>query len=293
MPSMTEARALTLLRERDANPASPHGDKLLHQLTAGRWGERRFRGGLELLVAPYAKLMDRADRTDSDAAAAAWARLAREATAYLALFERPECAAFVRQADIRSSVLPELLLRTLRTTLTPWPHLEVSGQRDLVIEMRFDLASAGLFTPRMQRVDVAVIRRTELHIDEEEVADFCLPLFAAEVKTNLDKNMLGGIEDSVAAIRRTFPSCRYFAVAEWADFAVKGQNYASSAIDEIVILRRQRRSEVRRPGAKARQIDATLLRDVVGAAREHVEQLHVGRTDLAERLPRGRLVRTP
>ena len=88
-----------------------------------------------------------------------------------------------------------------------------------------------------KRLCVAVVKNNVIKFNDKEY-NLSIPLLAIECKTNLDKNMLSGIEFSVSEMKKTFPQCNYFVVTELSDFAVDKLNYASSGINEMYILRK-------------------------------------------------------
>ena len=115
-------------------------------------------------------------------------------------------------------------------------------------------------------------------------------MVAIEVKTNLDKNMIGGVEYSVERLKKTFPLSKFFLISEFADFAYKKQNYASTPIDEIIILRKQKRSEVRRDKTKIRGLDKGLVESHITEILEYLESTLNSPDELNARMKQGRLI---
>ena len=58
--------------------------------------------------------------------------------------------------------------------------------------------------------------------------------------------MIYGIINTSESIKKLFPNSLYCCVTEFADLDLKTQNFKYSDIDEIYILRKQKRSEYRR-----------------------------------------------
>lgn len=199
---------------------------------------------------------------------------------------------FSHQSDFVSSLLPELLCVLFRRVvgdLRLGAIIAVTSQKDIVIECNFDCASGGRIIEKRKRMDVAIIAPGTLKFRDTEV-EFGIPAVCLEVKTNIDKNMLSGIESSVETLKRTFPRAKYYTVGEFSDFQIDSQNYASTAIDEILIVRRQKRSEVRRSPGSRNPIAFDLIKDFIKEIEGHLRQTMKANTTLASRLPSGRLI---
>lgn len=199
---------------------------------------------------------------------------------------------FSHQSDFVSSLLPELLcvlFRRIVDDLDFGAIIDITSQKDIVIECNFDAASGGRIIEKRKRMDVAIILPGKLKFLNTEV-EFGIPVVCLEVKTNIDKNMLSGIESSVETLKRTFPRVKYFTVGEFSDFQIDSQNYASTDIDEILIVRRQKRSEVRRSPSSRKPIAFELIKDFIEEIEGHLRQTMKANTTLASRLPSGRLI---
>ena len=111
-----------------------------------------------------------------------------------------------------------------------------------------------------------------------------------EMKTNLDKNMMSGIEHSVEALKKTFPNSLYYVITEFSDMAVDKLNYASSGIDEIYILRKQKRAEIRRNINNRNDIDVNLVLEIASECTHQMELVHqvIPSTDI--RMTTGKLI---
>lgn len=219
-------------------------------------------------------------------------KLLKEVDQYFDLISLPEINCFSHQSDFVSSLLPELLCTLLRrvvSELSDANGLIVTAQKDIVIECNFDLASGGRIIEKRKRMDVAVLSSGVLSFRGKSI-DFGIPAFCAEVKTNIDKNMLSGIESSVETLKRTFPRTMYYAIGEFSDFQIETQNYAATGIDEILIVRQQKRSVVRRSPASRNPLGESLLASFLVEVKAHLQNTLRSHTDLATRLPSGRLI---
>lgn len=198
---------------------------------------------------------------------------------------------FSHQSDFLSSILPEALHSIISRVMSETaPEYKVASQGQIIIECAFLPNQFNPIHLKRKRVDVAVLLPTSMIINEKKLEDFCIPVAALEVKTNLDKNMIAGIEHSAESFKKTFPLCRYFVVSEYADFAVETQNYASSFIDEIFILRKAKRA-VGRKGGILPTVDAELIHELIKDVRFHVQRNQLERTALKLRMTRGRLIK--
>jgi len=215
-----------------------------------------------------------------------------EFDSYYSFLSNPEINCFSHQSDFISSLLPELLCVVLRRIINEIPNhggLIVTSQKDIVIECNFDVSSGGRIIDKKKRMDVAVLMPGFLQFKETKL-DFGIPAFCAEIKTNIDKNMLSGIEASVETLKRTFPRTKYYAIGEFSDFLIEGQNYAATGIDEILILRQQKRSIVRRtPGAR-NPLSESLMITFIEEIRSHLISTLNCQKNLASRLSSGRLI---
>ena len=239
--------ALTTLNERQgiAHIAVPHCSNLLHQLYKRNPDKEGFYNSI---VAEYLKTRQ-IDFTPDDINGYI-DRYVQTINDYMDVYWPPQRNPFKHQADFTSSIIPEMLCIMLKNIVKMSANdLEVSAQKDLAIECIFTVAGGGLIHLKNKRVDVAVFKQCSISFNGKNV-DLPIPLLAIECKTNLDKNMLSGIEQSVGDLKKTFPDCYYYVVTEFSDVNVR-TNYASSGIDEMYILRQQKRIEIRRnPGAR-------------------------------------------
>ena len=215
--------------------AIPHGSNLLHQLNKRELGREALYESIlalyiETRIVPY-----------NNEDLRSYVRAVVEKTnCYMNHFWPSENNPFTHQADFTSSIIPEMLCTVFGNIISSKGiDLEVSAQKDLTIECVFDITGGGKIWLKNKRVDVAVVKLSELSFGGE-TTELPIPLLAIECKTNLDKNMLSGIEHSVTELKKTFPNCRYYVITECSDFDVAKSNYASSGIDEIYILRRQK-----------------------------------------------------
>jgi hypothetical protein len=181
------------------------------------------------------------------------------------------------------------LFRFIIANLPNTGGLIVTAQKDIVIECNFDVSAGGRIIEKRKRMDVAILSPGTLSFKDVAI-EFWIPAVCVEVKTNIDKNMLSGIESSVETLKRTFPRTKYYAIGEYSDFQIDAQNYAATGIDEILIVRQQKRSAVRRsPGAR-NPIGEILLTSFLAEVRSHLLESMQTHKNLATRLPTGRLI---
>ena len=197
---------------------------------------------------------------------------------------------FTHQQDFTSSIIPEMFYfifsRIIEGTNIP---LIVQAQNDLPIECMFDLHEGGRLIFKNKRLDLSLCKKSILTLDGVD-HDFVIPMLAMEIKTNLDKNMLAGIENSVAALKRTFPNCLYFVVSEFADLATDKLNYASTEIDEIYIIRNQKRASVRGNKNSKNAINSALVIDLALKAVDLLASFAEEQLTLEQRMKLGKLI---
>lgn len=218
-------------------------------------------------------------------------RLTGTVNDYMNLYWPPANNPFSHQSDFTSSIIPEMLCTLFGTIIkeTGIDGLEVSAEKDLTIECTFDISDGGVIKYKNKRVDVAVFMPCPLNFNGQESV-LPVPLVAIECKTNLDKNMLSGIEQSVSDLKKTFPECYYYVVSELSDFDVKKSNYASSGINEIYILRKQKRGTVRNNPNQRNLIHTNLLCELSDNLANGLRQMGVESVDLNTRMQNGKLI---
>lgn len=286
---MTFATHLAQLESLAISPASfPHGSNLQ---TKCRGNLRAAQTNALTLAAPaYCEVHAASKRYESGALGLR--DFLSIFDAYYDLIKTPEVNCFSHQSDFLSSLLPELICVLLRRILCEdeftGQGLVVTAQKDIFIECNFDICGGGRLIEKRKRMDVALLAPGALVFNGRTI-DFWIPALCAEVKTNIDKNMLSGIESSVETLKRTFPRTKYYAIGEFSDFELSTQNYASTGIDEILIVRHQRRSVVRRdPGAR-NQLSESLLSSFIDEIRSHIATTKREQPNLATRMNSGRL----
>ncbi|OYU92993.1 MAG: hypothetical protein CFE21_22085 [Bacteroidetes bacterium B1(2017)] len=211
---------------------------------------------------------------------------------YYAEIKTAKFRIFSHQSDFLSSLLPEFLyLLYDKFVISQHKDFIIETQKDLVIDLSFLPYSTSAINFKSKRVDVAILKPCSFKVNKEKLNDFNIALIAIEVKTNLDKNMIGGVEYSVQRLKRTFPLCKYYLISELADFAYEKQNYAASAIDEILITRKQKRSEVRRDSTKLNPIDANLMFNHLKEVLHFLETAIEAPVLLSKRLKKGKLIK--
>ena len=214
-----------------------------------------------------------------------------EINRYMDYYWPPANNPFSHQTDFTSSIIPEMLCIILSRIVEPLDcSLEVSAQKDLAIECVFDIIGGGSINLKNKRVDVAVVKQCTLVFNGVS-KELPIPLLAIECKTNLDKNMLSGIEQSVNDLKKTFPNCCYLVVTELSDFDIGKTNYASSGIDEIYVLRQQKRSAVRINPDARNLLNTSLVDEIVSRLKNNIELMNAVATDLSSRMENGKLIR--
>ena len=153
---------------------------------------------------------------------------------------------FSHQSDLISSVIPEFFCQLYKIKLLEnKKNYNVSGQENLKIDFQLQHNKDKQILFKEKRVDVAVFENVNLDLNSSS-SKIIIPIIALEIKVNLDKNMMYGIINTSESIKKLFPNSLYCCVTEFADLDLKTQNFKYSDIDEIYILRKQKRSEYRR-----------------------------------------------
>lgn len=209
---------------------------------------------------------------------------------YMNMLWPPKINPFSHQTDFTSSVIPEVLCLVFKAVIdSVRMDLEVSAQKDLTIECIFDATAGGSIIFKNKRVDAAVIQPSQLSFNGVS-SEFPIPLMAIECKTNLDKNMISGIEHSVSDLKKTFPNCKYYVVTELSDFDIKKSNYASSGIDEMYVLRRQKRATTRKEADKRHDLCSDLILEIAQNLLDVLQQTSQEVLTLDMRMGDGRLI---
>jgi len=272
------------------DPSLPHGSNLNTKLEIFSSMGSKERNALNIICEDYFKFLEICLKSHTDIDN--WIEKALGAAeSYINLLNRDDVDVFSHQSDLKSSVVPEflyLLFKRLVSSLSL--NLEVAAQKQIVIESLFTPRREEPVAQKFKRVDVAILRSCALTIDEALVEDFAMPVVAIENKTNIDKNMISGAEHSVESLKKTFPLCKYYLIGEFADFAVETQNYAATSIDEIFILRKQKRSQVRR-GEGVHRIDLDILFELKSEVESHLAYVTNEPVDIKEGMKSGRLVK--
>ena len=268
----------------------PHANNILHKLKLPNARTQKWIDAFGTLIPRY--LQFRTATIDKRNLQDPYQNLVLRLNRYLDILRSPRCSkVFSPQSDFASSVIPEFFYILLNGIVqSRGMEYEVSAQKDLVVECLFDSLDNGRLIFKKKRVDVAVLQPASLEFNDKVQNDFSIPVVAMEVKTNVDKNMISGIEHAVESLKRTFPRCLYFAVAEFADFALEKQNYATTEIEEIIILRKQKRSNVRR-GATAQGVDLDIVNWLAKRVIKHLELSSGATSSLSDRMSKGFLIR--
>lgn len=278
---------LSSLNKKQSQPLSvlPHCSNLLHQLNKRESDKEDVYEQIINLYIPTRQVQF--DQNDIPGYISA---VTEKVNQYMDHFWPPENNPFSHQADFISSIIPEMLCMLFGYIITAYEaELDVSAQKDLTIECIFDITGGGTIRFKNKRVDVAVVKPCS-YIFNDVPAELPIPLMAIECKTNLDKNMISGIEHSVNELKKTFPDCHYFVVSELSDFDVKKSNYASSGIDEMYILRQQKRGVVRRNPDQRKAISHALVCEIADILLEHIVAMNAYAIGLDTRMQNGKLI---
>ena len=272
----------------------PHCSNLMTQLvkcTKGKipasLAKREPLSWFNNLIDSYLETRILTDRVDNDFIC----KLVDKTNSYMKLLIPPATNPFSHQADFSSSIIPEMLCN-LFSNIIHEKDLDyvVSAQKDLIIEYAFTLQNnEPIMCVKKKRMDVSVVKECEISFNNV-MQEMPIPILAIECKTNLDKNMLSGIERSVADLKKSFPECRYYVATENSDADPKKINCASSAIDEIYIFRKQKRSVVRHTPASSNDIQTDLVIELADSFRKTLDE--IGRVNLPidERMSLGKLI---
>ena len=165
---------------------------------------------------------------------------------------------FSHQSDLISSVIPEFFCQLYKIKLLEHnKNYSVSGQENLIIDFQLQHNKNKQILFKQKRVDVAVFENVNLDINSNK-SNIIIPIIALEVKVNLDKNMIYGIINTSESLKKLFPNSLYCLITEFADLDLNTQNFKYSDIDEIYILRKQKRSEFRHK-KKLNKLDVDLI----------------------------------
>lgn len=177
--------------------ALPHCSNLLHQLNKGDPSKENVYNQIVNLYIPMRQVLfcenDIAEYVTS---------VTEKTNEYMDMLKTLPKSLFPHQADFLSSIVPEMLCVLFWHIISGKDvELEVSAQKDLTIECTFDTSNGGTIRFKNKRVDVAVVKPCHLLFNSTNT-ELPIPLMAIECKTNLDKNMISGIEHSVNELKR-------------------------------------------------------------------------------------------
>lgn len=266
----------------------PHLRNLITQINKKKQ-EKKYSNALERIIPAYlefAKTFNKSVNSEGY-----YIQLSESVEKYFNILKSDICKVYRHQSDFISSVIPELLHRIFSKICKEFEtDFKVSSQKDVIIDCTFDAFNNGRVNFKKKKMDVSITIPIKLNFNGIEY-DFAIPVVAIEVKTNLDKNMLSGIEQSVESLKKTFPTCLYFNVSELADFAIDKQNYATTKIDEIFILRKQKRSQIRGKNATLiKPIDVQTIEEIIFNITNHLKDLDVPVEKIKDRMIVGKLI---
>jgi len=285
---MTIEIITTKLEQLNVGPSNfPHGSNLLTKLKSELNAAKT--NALNIVAPMYIALHNKF--LEFESGHVDLKKILIETECYYDLIKRKDINIFPHQSDFISSLIPELLCVLLRRVLNQrveFGHLKVVAQKDIMIECNFDTSEGGRIIEKKKRMDVAILSPGNLTFNGSLI-ELYIPTFCAEVKTNIDKNMLSGIESSVETLKRTFPKSKYFAISEFSDFDLKSQNYASTGIDEIFIIRHQKRSDIRKSPHLRNPLSEKLISEFINELEVYlISQINEGRS-LHDRMANGKL----
>lgn len=262
----------------------PHSSNLLHQL-----GKSDATTKLHLyteIVGAYLRFREAASHLSEDLSTFVES-LTDALNSYMDVLKDMNIS---HQADFKSSVIPEMFFLLLyKIVKSTEEDFLVSSQTDIPIECMFDVHGSSRMMFKTKKLDMLVYRNSTLSLDNSPV-QFPIPLIAMEMKTNLDKNMMSGIEHSVASLKKTFPNSLYYVITEYSDMAVDKLNYASSGIDEIYILRQQKRAKARNDINCRNPISRSLVLEISQHCVEHMQLLTQSMPATDVRMLTGKLI---
>jgi len=270
--------------------ASPHGSNISHQLSNIKKLSAKKVAALDAVCPKYLEFISDIDTlmTQDEYPDPTVARDILET--YLANLRQPEINCFDSVTDFFTSAAPEFFLRLYHRMIEILDlDLYASGQKDIPIELAFDPSSASIFIPRFQRVDIAILKNMTLVADENPLEEFCIPVYVAESKTYFDKNMISGVAYSATSLKTTFPRCICVSVGEWSDFDLKKQSFAGTSINEIYVLRNQKRANFRSTGT-IQPISTDTMRLVIFQVWELLKSYEDVHPRISDRLHTGKLI---
>ena len=192
---------------------------------------------------------------------------------------------FGHRGNFAGSVLPEFLARIVRERFRDRETPILYSTRKSVVDITMSGFKEGGWIVRDKDQDLCIGLRRDMVRERGKDLWFVVPVVATEVKTNLDVNKLNGLDFSAERLKRTFPGARYFVVTETLDYRLD-QNYSGS-IDEIFVLRMQKRSAARRDKARYRpEVFEAFLNDVA----HRLLKADTSGQHVYERLESGRLI---
>lgn len=190
------------------------------------------------------------------------------------------------RTNFAGSIIPEFLYRIAQARLTFLGFKPIFSTRESIVAVAASVNARNRLHFRRKDQDFCLgFGIVPLTVDGEEITLLQAAL-VSEVKTNIDINKLNGLEFSAERLKRSFLGARYCLVTETIDFSLR-DNYASGAIDDIYVLRKQMRS-------KSRKVKDPLCPDVFEQWLADVEatgrRANSDRGHVYDRLERGRLI---
>ena len=197
---------------------------------------------------------------------------------------------FSHQSDLISSVIPEFFCQIYKIKLKEY-NLDfiVSGQENIIIDFQLQHNEKKTILFKEKRVDVVVYKKVHIKVNNDQL-NIVVPIIALENKVNLDKNMIYGIINTSHSIKKIFPNSLYCLITEFADLNLKSQNFKYSDIDEIYILRKQKRSEFRLK-KRVNKIDVSLIEHNIKLFEDKISMTQVNDLSLEDKMKQyGKLI---
>nr|AAX14652.1 BbvCI endonuclease subunit 1 [Brevibacillus brevis]AAY87146.1 BbvCI restriction endonuclease subunit 1 [synthetic construct]6MAF_A Chain A, BbvCI endonuclease subunit 1 [Brevibacillus brevis]6MAF_B Chain B, BbvCI endonuclease subunit 1 [Brevibacillus brevis] len=166
------------------------------------------------------------------------------------------------RSDYAGSIIPEFLYRIVHVATVKAGLKPIFSTRNTIIEISGAAHREGLQIRRKNEDFALGFHEVDVKIASESHRVISLAV-ACEVKTNIDKNKLNGLDFSAERMKRTYPGSAYFLITETLDFS-PDENHSSGLIDEIYVLRKQVRTKNRVQKAPlCPSVFAELLEDIL------------------------------
>lgn len=190
------------------------------------------------------------------------------------------------RSDFAGSVIPEFIYRIIKCRLKKLNITHFFSTRDSVVEITLHGTGDDAWNIRRKNQDLCLgtAKCTVLLGGVEE--KFVVPTIIFEVKTNIDKNKLNGLEFSAERSKKTFSTSKYFLITETVDFSLK-DNYSAGPLDEIYCLRKQLRSGSRK---EKQPLQADVFKNLLDDIAKIMLSSSISKGHVYDRLDSGKLI---